>query len=67
MKFVLKAPIYDKAKDGNVFDWLLSAADDYRRIRRRERHVELEKLQFVQREKESNDNQRYKYIQSGSQ
>ena len=38
----IKFPVYD-AKDGNVFRWILEASDDFRRIRQRERYVELEK------------------------
>ena len=44
MRPVLRIPIYDAAKDGNVFIWLISAAEDYRNIRKRERYVALEKL-----------------------
>ena len=44
MKPVLRIPIYDATLDGNVFRWLISAAEDYRKIRRRERFVALEKL-----------------------
>jgi hypothetical protein len=36
-------PIYDSKKDGNVFDWLISTAQDFRKIRQRERNAELEK------------------------
>jgi hypothetical protein len=35
--------VYDSAIDGNVFDWLISTAQDFRKIRQRERDVELEK------------------------
>lgn len=62
MKPVLRIPIYDAIKDGNVFDWLIDAAQDYREIRQRQRYVELEKLQFLEREKVKNDNQRHKRI-----
>ena len=38
----IRFPVYD-AKDGNVFDWILVASEDFRRIRQRQRYVELEK------------------------
>ena len=62
MKPVLRSPVYNKSTDGNVFDWILNAAQDYRIIRQRERFVELEKLQFLQREKAQNDDKRDKRI-----
>jgi len=39
----IKLPIYDAKTDGNVFDWLISTAEDLRKIKQRERYVELEK------------------------
>ena len=39
----IRFPVYDAATDGNVFDWLISTAEDFRKIRQRERYVELEK------------------------
>jgi hypothetical protein len=39
----IRFPVYDAVKDGNVFDWLISTAEDFRKIRQRERYVELEK------------------------
>ena len=38
----IKFPVYD-VKEGNVFDWILVASEDFRKIRQRERYVELEK------------------------
>lgn len=38
----IKAPVYNRS-EGNVFDWIMAAADDFRKIRRRERYVEFEK------------------------
>jgi hypothetical protein len=35
--------VYDAQTDGNVFDWLITTAEDFRKIRQRERDVELEK------------------------
>jgi hypothetical protein len=35
--------VYNAETDGNVFDWLISTAEDFRKIRQRERYVELEK------------------------
>ena len=40
----IKFPVYDRAKEGNVFDWLISTADDFRKIRQRERWNELKKI-----------------------
>lgn len=62
MKPGLRIPIYDATKDGNVFEWLIDAAQDYRKIRKRERYVELEKAQLKAQAKD--DNKRYKRIQS---
>jgi hypothetical protein len=39
----IRFPIYDVNQDGNVFEWLISTAEDFRKIRQRERDVELEK------------------------
>jgi hypothetical protein len=39
----IRFPVYDANVDGNVFDWLISTAEDFRKIRQRERYVELEK------------------------
>ena len=39
----IRFPVYDAKVDGNVFDWLIKTAEDFRNIRRRERYVELEK------------------------
>jgi hypothetical protein len=39
----IRFPVYDAETDGNVFDWLISTAQDFRKIRQRERDVELEK------------------------
>jgi hypothetical protein len=39
----IRFPVYDATIDGNVFDWLISTAQDFRKIRQRERDVELEK------------------------
>lgn len=61
MKRGLRIPIYDATKDGNVFHWIIDAAQDYRNIRQRERYVELEKAQL--KEKAKDDNKRYKRIQ----
>ena len=55
MKPGLKIPIYDVTKDGNVFHWIIEAAQDYRQIRQRERYVALEKLTDTHRQ---NVNQR---------
>jgi hypothetical protein len=39
----IKFPVYDSRTDGNVFDWVLRASEDFRKIRQRQRYVELEK------------------------
>jgi len=39
----IRFPVYDSSQDGNVFEWLISTAEDFRKIRQRERDVELEK------------------------
>ena len=39
----IKFPVYNREVDGNVFDWILGTAADFRKIRQRERYVELEK------------------------
>ena len=38
----IRFPVYD-VKEGNVFHWILEASEDFRKIRQRERYVELEK------------------------
>jgi hypothetical protein len=39
----IKFPTYDAKQDGNVFAWIIEASEDLRKIRQRERYVELEK------------------------
>ena len=39
----IRFPVYDARQDGDVFRWILEAAEDFRRIRRRERYLEFEK------------------------
>jgi hypothetical protein len=38
----IKFPVYDRI-EGNVFNWIIQASEDFRKIRRRERYVEFEK------------------------
>ena len=38
----IKFPVYD-ATEGNVFNWILEASNDFRKIRQRQRYVEFEK------------------------
>ena len=38
----IKAPVYNRS-EGNVFNWIIQASEDFRKIRRRERYVEFEK------------------------
>ena len=39
----IKFPVYNRQVDGNVFDWLISTAEDFRKIRQRERYLEFKK------------------------
>jgi hypothetical protein len=39
----IKFPVYNRQTDGNVFDWLISTAEDFRKIRQRERYLEFKK------------------------
>jgi hypothetical protein len=54
----IKFPVYNSKVDGNVFDWLLRTAEDFRKIKQRERDVELKKAsaqsQSVDRSKVEN-------------
>ena len=43
MAIGIRFPVYDHKQDGNVFDWILQASEDFRQIRQRKRYVELEK------------------------
>ena len=43
MDIGIKFPVYDRGQDGDVFNWILQASQDLRRIKQRERYVELEK------------------------
>ena len=38
----IKFPTYDRV-EGNVFNWIIQASEDFRKIRKRERYVEFEK------------------------
>jgi hypothetical protein len=38
-------PVYNRASDGNVFEWIIKASDSFKRIRQIERLRELEKRQ----------------------
>ena len=39
----IKFPVYDADSDGNVFNWILEASADLRKIKQREQYVELKK------------------------
>jgi hypothetical protein len=39
----IKFPVHDYHQDGNTFNWILQASEDFRQIRQRQRYVELEK------------------------
>lgn len=36
-------PVYNAETDGNVFNWVMGAVEDFRKIRQKERDVELKK------------------------
>jgi len=38
-------PVYNRASDGNVFEWILEASEDFRKARQLQRLRELEKRQ----------------------
>jgi hypothetical protein len=40
----IKFPVYDRATDGNVFNWLIATSDDFRKIKQRERWNEFKKI-----------------------
>jgi hypothetical protein len=54
----IKFPTYDARVDGNIFEWVLIASQDFREIRQRQRYVEFkeaaEKSQSVDRSKVEN-------------
>jgi hypothetical protein len=39
----IRFPVYDHRADGNVFNWILQASNDFRQIKQRKRYVELKK------------------------
>ena len=39
----IRFPVYNSKQDGHVFEWILVASEDFRRIRQRERYVQFEK------------------------
>jgi hypothetical protein len=39
----IRFPVHDYHRDGNTFNWILQASEDFRQIRQRQRYVELEK------------------------
>jgi hypothetical protein len=54
----IKFPTYDARADGNVFEWILIASQDFREIRQRQRYVQFkeaaEESQSVDRSKVEN-------------
>jgi len=46
---VIRKPVYDPAKDGNVFDWILVAAEAHRERRRVETNVAKEAAKELER------------------
>ena len=43
MAIGIKFPVYDRERDGDVFNWILHVSQDLRQIKQRKRYVELEK------------------------
>ena len=39
----IKFPAYDAKQDGNVFNWIMQASEDFRQARQRQRDVEFKK------------------------
>jgi hypothetical protein len=46
---VIRAPVYDPKKDGNVFSWVLKAAEVYRMRKRTERDAAKEATAELER------------------
>jgi len=46
---VIRAPVYDPKKDGNVFSWVLRAAEVYRERKRTERNAAKEAAAELER------------------
>jgi hypothetical protein len=50
---VIKKPVYDPKKDGNVFHWILGASETYREMRRIETNAIKEAAEIAKRLDES--------------
>jgi hypothetical protein len=46
---VIKKPVYDPKEDGNVFSWILGAAETYREMRRIETNAAKEAAAVLER------------------
>ena len=46
---MIKKPVYDPLKDGNVFDWILVASESHRERRRIETNVAKEASKELER------------------
>ena len=46
---MIRAPVYDPKKDGNVFSWVLKAAEVYRKRKRTERDAAKEAAAELER------------------
>lgn len=46
---MIRAPVYDPKKDGNVFSWVLRAAEVYRERKRTERNAAKEAAAELER------------------
>ena len=46
---MIRKPVYDPKKDGNVFEWILSASETYREMRRIETNVTKEAAKELER------------------
>jgi len=46
---VIRKPVYDPKQDGNVFEWILGAAETYREMRRIETNAAKEAAAVLER------------------
>ena len=46
---MIRKPVYDPKEDGNVFEWILGAAESYREMRRIETNAAKEAAAVLER------------------
>lgn len=46
---MIRKPVYDPKEDGNVFNWILSASETYREMRRIETNAAKEAAEVLER------------------